>query len=43
MNKRQNIMIAARNEKTIREVGQSMAIGDKHCEVVKEFEYLGII
>jgi hypothetical protein len=34
-------MIAARNEMTIRDVGQSMAIGDKHFEVVKEFVYLG--
>jgi hypothetical protein len=34
-------MIAARNDRTIREVGQSMAIGDKHFEVFKEFVYLG--
>jgi hypothetical protein len=34
-------MIAARNDKTIHEVGQSVAIGDKHFEVVKEFVYLG--
>jgi hypothetical protein len=34
-------MIAARNDRTIRDVGQSMAIGDKHFEVVKEFVYLG--
>jgi hypothetical protein len=34
-------MIAARNDMTIRDVGQSMAIGDKHFEVVKEFVYLG--
>jgi hypothetical protein len=34
-------MIAARNDKTIRDVGQSVAIGDKHFEVVKEFVYLG--
>jgi hypothetical protein len=34
-------MIAARNNRTIRDVGQSMAIGDKHFEVVKEFVYLG--
>jgi hypothetical protein len=26
---------------TIRDVGQSVAIGDKHFEVVKEFVYLG--
>jgi hypothetical protein len=36
-----NYMIAARNDKTIRDVGQSVAIGDKHFEVVKEFVYLG--
>jgi hypothetical protein len=35
-------MIAARNDRTIRDVGQSMAIGDKHFEVVKEFVYLRI-
>jgi hypothetical protein len=34
-------MIAARNNRTIRDVGQSVAIGDKHFEVVKEFVYLG--
>jgi hypothetical protein len=34
-------MIAARNDTTIRGVGQSVAIGDKHFEVVKEFVYLG--
>jgi hypothetical protein len=34
-------MIAARNDTTIRNVGQSVAIGDKHFEVVKEFVYLG--
>jgi hypothetical protein len=34
-------MIAARNDKTIRDVGQSMAIDDTHFEVVKEFVYLG--
>jgi hypothetical protein len=34
-------MIAARNDSTIRYVGQSVAIGDKHFEVVKEFVYLG--
>jgi hypothetical protein len=33
-------MIAARNGTTIRDVGQSVAIGDKHFEVVKEFVYL---
>jgi hypothetical protein len=34
-------MIAAWNDRTIRDVGQSMAIGDKCFEVVKEFVYLG--
>jgi hypothetical protein len=34
-------MIAARNDGTIRDIGQSLAIGDKHFEVVKEFVYLG--
>jgi hypothetical protein len=34
-------MIAARNDTTIRDVGQSVSIGDKHFEVVKEFVYLG--
>jgi hypothetical protein len=34
-------MIAARNDRTIRNVVQSVAIGDKHFEVVKEFVYLG--
>jgi hypothetical protein len=34
-------MVAARNDTTIRDVGQSVAIGDKHFEVVKEFVYLG--
>jgi hypothetical protein len=34
-------MIAARNDTTIRDVGQSVAIGDKHFEVVKVFVYLG--
>jgi hypothetical protein len=33
-------MIAAPNDTTIRDVGQSVAIGDKHFEVVKEFVYL---
>jgi hypothetical protein len=33
-------MIAARNDTTIRDVGQSVAIGDKHFEVIKEFVYL---
>jgi hypothetical protein len=34
-------MLAAGNDRTIRDVGQSVAIGDKHFEVVKEFVYLG--
>jgi hypothetical protein len=29
------------NDRTIRDVGQSVAIGDKHFEVVKKFMYLG--
>jgi hypothetical protein len=38
--KKTKYMIAAWNDRTIRDVGQSMAIGDKHFEVVKEFVYL---
>jgi hypothetical protein len=34
-------MIAARNDRTICDVGQSMAIVDKHFEFVKEFVNLG--
>jgi hypothetical protein len=34
-------MIVARNDRTIRDVGQGVAIGDKYFEVVKEFVYLG--
>jgi hypothetical protein len=34
-------VIAARNDGTIRDVGQIVAIGDKHFEVVKEFVNLG--
>jgi hypothetical protein len=34
-------MIAARNDTTIRDVVQSVAIGDKHFEVIEEFVYLG--
>jgi hypothetical protein len=34
-------MIVARNDRTIRDVGQSVAIGDKHFEVVKKLVYLG--
>jgi hypothetical protein len=33
-------MIAARNDTTIRDVGQNVTIGDKHFEVVKECVYL---
>jgi hypothetical protein len=36
-----NNMIAAGNDRTICDVGQSMAIGNKHFEVVKKFVYLG--
>jgi hypothetical protein len=36
-------MIATRNDKTIRDVGQSVVIGNKHFEVVKEFVYLGFL
>jgi hypothetical protein len=38
---KQKYMIAARNDTTIRDVGQSVASGDKHFEVVKEFVHLG--
>jgi hypothetical protein len=34
-------MIADRNDRTIRDVWQSVVIGDKHFEVFKEFVYLG--
>ena len=34
-------MIAAGTDRTIRDVGQSVAFGDKTFEVVKEFVYLG--
>jgi hypothetical protein len=34
-------MIAAWNDRTICDVGQSVANSDKHFEVVKEFVYLG--
>jgi hypothetical protein len=34
-------MIATRNDRTIRDVEQSVAIGNKHFEIVKEFVYLG--
>jgi hypothetical protein len=36
-------MIAARNDRTIRDVGQSVIIGGKHFEVVKECVYLGFL
>jgi hypothetical protein len=36
-------MIAAGNDRTIRDVGKSVAIGDNHFEVVKEFVYLGTL
>jgi hypothetical protein len=35
-------VIAARNDRTIHDVGQSVAIGDKHFAVVKEFVCLRI-
>jgi hypothetical protein len=34
-------MISAWNDRTIRDKSQSVVIGDKHFEVVKEFVYLG--
>jgi hypothetical protein len=35
-------MIAAPNDRmAIRDVGQNVAIGDKHFEIIKEFVYLG--
>jgi hypothetical protein len=34
-------MIVARHDRTIRDVGQSVATGDKHFKVVQEFVYLG--
>jgi hypothetical protein len=34
-------MIAAGNERTIRDVEHSVAFGDKTFEVVEEFVYLG--
>jgi hypothetical protein len=36
-------MIAAWNDRTIHDVGQSMAIGDKHFEVLKKFVDLGFL
>jgi hypothetical protein len=36
-------MIAARNDTTICVVGKSVAIGEKHIEVVKECVYLGFL
>jgi hypothetical protein len=35
-------MIVAKNDRTIHDVEQSVEIGDKHFEVVKEFVYLRI-
>jgi hypothetical protein len=43
MNKRQKYIIAARNNRTFRDVGKSVTIDDKHFEVVKEFVYLGFL
>jgi hypothetical protein len=34
-------IIAPKNDRTIRDVGQSVTIGNKHYEFVKEFAYLG--
>jgi hypothetical protein len=34
-------MIATGNDRTIRDVEQSVAIGDKHFEIVKKCVYLG--
>jgi hypothetical protein len=34
-------VIEAQSDRTIRDVGQSVAIGDKDFEVVEEFVYLG--
>jgi hypothetical protein len=34
-------MFSAQNDRMIRDVGHSVAIGDKHFEVVKEFVYKG--
>jgi hypothetical protein len=36
-------MIAVRNDRMSRDVRQSVAIGDKHFEVVKEFVYIGFL
>jgi hypothetical protein len=36
-------MIAAQNDRMIRDVGQSVAIGEKHFEVVIEFVYPGFL
>jgi hypothetical protein len=41
MKKKTKYMIAAWNDRTIRDVGQSVTIGDKHFEVVKEFVNIG--
>jgi hypothetical protein len=39
--KKTKYMIAARNDRTIRDLGQSMVIGDKYFKVVKKFVCLG--
>jgi hypothetical protein len=36
-------MIAAQIDSTIRDVRQSVAIGDKHIEVIKEFAYSPVL
>jgi hypothetical protein len=36
-------MTVALNDRKIRDVGQSVAIGDNHFEVIKEFVYLGSV
>jgi hypothetical protein len=41
INEQKTYMIAARNDRTIRDVAKSVEIGDKHFEVVKEFVYVG--
>jgi hypothetical protein len=41
INESKTNMIAAGNERTIHDVGQSVVFGDKTFELVKEFVYLG--
>jgi hypothetical protein len=41
INEQTKYIIAARNNRTTRDVAQDKAIGDKHFEIVKEFVYLG--